>query len=83
MFTIQLYPDTPKMEGGDEDFLLLALKKRRRKRKRSMWVYAIFTLRRQQGAYHNLFQEMYLADRDSHVRYLRMSVKDLIVYLQR
>ena len=38
-----------------------------------MWVRQIFTLRKQQGEYHNLLQEMRLGDSDSHFRYMRMS----------
>ena len=33
----------------------------------------IFQLRRQQGEFHNLVQEMRMVDPDSHFRYLRMS----------
>lgn len=64
------------MESSDEELelvFLLALRRRQRKKKRSMWVRPIFKLRRQQGEYHNLLQEMRLSDPDSHFRYLRMS----------
>lgn len=53
--------------------LFLALRRRRRRKKRSMWVRPIFRLRRQQGEYHNLLQEIRLSDPDSHFRYMRMS----------
>ena len=53
--------------------VLLALRRQRRKRKRRYWVCPIFTLRKQQGEYHNLLQEMRLLDPESHFRYLRMS----------
>ena len=53
--------------------LLLALQRRRRKKKRKMWVRPIFSRRRKQGEYHNLLQEMRLADPDSHFRYMRMT----------
>ena len=64
---------------SDEDLesvLLLTLYYRRRKRnkkKRSIWVRPVFVLRRQQGAYHNLLQEMRLSDPELRYRYLRMS----------
>ena len=57
----------------DELELLLLCAMRSRKRKRSMWVCPIFTRRRQQGAFHNLLQEMHLTDPESHFRYIRMS----------
>ena len=53
--------------------LLLALVRRQKKRNRRMWVRPIFRLRKQQGEYHNLLQEMRLSDPDSHFKYLRMS----------
>ena len=53
--------------------LLLAFVRRQKKRKRRMWVRPIFRLRKQQGEYHNLLQEMRLSDPDSHFKYLRMS----------
>ena len=53
--------------------LLLALQRRRRKKKRKMWVRPIFSRRRKRGEYHNLLQEMRLADPDSHFRYMRMT----------
>ena len=33
----------------------------------------IFQLRRQQGEFHNLLQEMRMTDSDNHFKYLRMS----------
>ena len=58
-----------------EIVLLLALhhRQRRKKKRRTMWVRAIFSRRQQQGEYYNLFQEMRMADPESHFRYLRMS----------
>ena len=48
-------------------FLCLVLHRRRRRKRRRfrrMWVRPIFTLRRQQGEYHNLLQELRLSDPD-------------------
>lgn len=77
---IGLFPamDDCHYDSTDEEMdllLLLALvrMRKRRRRKRSMWVRPIFTLRRKQGEYHNLLQEMRLSDPESHFRYLRMS----------
>lgn len=62
-----------------EDELVTAIvigiihRRRRRKRPKRFWVRPIFTLRWQQGEYHNLLQEMRLSDEDSHFSYLRMS----------
>ena len=56
---------------------LLLLRRRKRKicrrRRRRMRARPIFQLRHQQGEFHNLLQEMWLADTDSHFKYLRMS----------
>ena len=59
-----------------EEIVLLALKRRRRnarRKKRKYWVRPIFQRRQQQGEYHNLLQELRLADPDFHFNYLRMS----------
>ena len=54
--------------------LALYLRQRRRRRcNRSVWVRSIFRRRQQQGEYHQLLQEMRMADPESHFRYLRMS----------
>ena len=53
--------------------LALYVMLRRRRRRRSVWVRPIFVRRRQQGEYHQLLQEMRLADPESHFRYMRMS----------
>ena len=45
------------------------------KRSRMLWIRPIFTNRRQQGEYHNLFQEMRLSDAESHFRYFKMSME--------
>ena len=43
------------------------------RRRRSVWVCPIFVRRRQRGEYHQLLQEMHLADPESHFHYLRKS----------
>ena len=58
--------------------ILLLRRRRRRKRmmqrsRRRFWVRDILSRRLQQGAYHNLLQEMRLSDPESHFSYLRMS----------
>ena len=62
--------------GSEEDFellLIIALRRRQKKKKRNMWVRPIFSLHRKQGDYHNLLQEMRMADRKAHFRYMGMS----------
>ena len=62
--------------GSEEELellLLIALRRRRKKKKRNVWVRPIFSLRRKQGEYHNLLQEMRLTDREAHFRYMRMT----------
>ena len=53
--------------------LIRRRRRRRRRRARKFWVRPLFRRRRQQGEYHNLLQEMRLADPESHFRYMRMS----------
>ena len=52
---------------------MLALVRRKRKRRRRVWVREILAKRRQQGEFHNLLQELRLADPEYHFKYLRMS----------
>ena len=65
--------------GGNSDsddyleFLLLARWRIAQKKRRNAWVRPIFSMRKQQGEYHNLLQEMSISDPESHFRYLRMS----------
>ena len=56
-------------------------RRRQRKRQKRVWIRPIFSRREQQGEYHNLLQEMRLADYDFHFRYLRMTKErfDLLV----
>ena len=60
--------------------LLILLRRKRQRRLRSVrvrreQVRSIFRRRRQQGDFHNLLQELHLADPESHFRYLHMSRK--------
>ena len=67
-----------KMADEEEILLLLLLLRRRRRRreqkrvnrKRSCWVRDIFQKRKEQGDFHNLVQELQLADREFYFRYL-------------
>ena len=45
-----------------------------RKQRRSVWTKAWLLLREEQGAYHNLIQELRLQDIDSYRNFLRMDV---------
>ena len=82
--------------SGDDDLhliqaaitigLLLRRRKRRlqkRKRARTVWVRSIFRRRQRQGVYHNLLQEMRLADCDSHFKFVRMSKETFDILLQK
>ena len=63
--------------------LILTVLYRRRRRlcttNRMFWVHQIFTKKREQGEFHNLIQEMRLTDPESNMRYLRMSMKLLMI----
>ena len=76
VYSVQSTNYTMDRERELEIVLVLALylqQRRRRKCSRSMWIRGIFTRRQQQGEYHQLLQEMRMADPESHFRYLRMS----------
>ena len=45
-----------------------------RRQRRSVWTKAWILLREEQGAYHNLIQELRLQDVDSYRNFLRMDV---------
>lgn len=53
--------------------LLLLRRNERRTHVKRFWVRDIFKNRRNQGAYHNLLQEMRLTDTEKYFNYLRMS----------
>ena len=74
-----------KMDGKSLDFDLAAMvtvlvavrvcqrqRRRMKRRRKSVWVRRIFWRRCLQGEYHNLVQEMRLADPANHLSYLRM-----------
>lgn len=52
---------------------LLKMRNKQKKQKKRFWVRDIFQNRKGQGAYHNLLQEMKLADSEKYFNYLRMS----------
>ena len=70
-------------DSSDDDFddmmlMFMLLRRRNRllekkKKKRKMWVRDIFKNHKNQGAYHNLVQEMMFSDRESYFKYMRMS----------
>lgn len=53
--------------------LLLTRTKEKKYRPKRFWIRDIFKNRKQQGAYHNLFNEMKLTDTQKYFNYLRMS----------
>ena len=78
--------------SDDEEYLelmkinvVISLLRRRRSKRRAMrrvWVRPIYRMRRQQGDFHNLLQEMRLNDPESHFKYLRMSKEKFDSLLQ-
>ena len=78
--------------SDDEEYLelmkinvVISLLRRRRSKRRAMrrvWVRPIYRMRRQQGDFHNLLQEMRLNDAESHFKYLRMSKEKFDSLLQ-
>lgn len=52
--------------------LLIARTKQRKRQTKRFWMRDIFKNRKQQGAYHNLLNEMRLTDTEKYFNYLRM-----------
>ena len=88
-----IHADAMEESSDDEEYLELMkmnvvislLRRRRRRKRRAMrrvWVRPIYRMRRQQGDFHNLLQEMRLNDPESHFKYLRMSKEKFDSLLQ-
>ena len=48
-----------------------------------MWIRPLLQMRTRQGAFHHLVQEMRLTDRESHVRYFRMTKETFDMLLEK
>ena len=60
-----------------------ARRHRAQRRKRKMWVHPMLQMRRRQGAFHQLIQELRLSDHERHFGYLRMTKETFDLLLQK